>query len=1235
MHRQIQMDRASNSPVESRERAVSSEPCSTRPNPFDDDDGASARKRRRTSLNGASRSRSLESEESSRHTPARPADDDIQGLPTDQDIKMTMDSSPSKPQTPEHQQHHTQPLSESKPTRITLNLKSRKHAPQSTPSSPTSLKDADGELDTSHESGIRASVEDPELDVLNAVPDFKSAASSPSAVDDHDEPLIESVDENEISQLADLQDIELHLADPVHGFPTRPDETLPDALQNICGALSTYREAAPKLTMWIEEYLAWARDCGVYILLQNYEEHREFWKELPRLIWENTTLGRGAPMRSPQLSRLIFDLHKAFTKLTAFFTDLDHLMLRPVEAGEDIHQELTSPIYIIYLNQYLMEYGGQAGNMNYIDSDPLLPEYMSGLIDTFRSFPAYGSDTPNHSPCHLGQLMATLVPRFPRLLDHLHVVGQLAIFMIRDATERLHLAQPTRDAEEAMAFLEQGYHLTETMSRALEACIEKNVNQIQAEVFENSMFVLTNLLRLCLRAETGHAAAAIREHQRNHPDIARIFSHEVMVDEWRLKTLTKFITSSQMQLRLLAAQTMCTDLVRIFKDHSGHGIENSQQPLLRHISNTLLQSGVVTYILGPTCHPEVTTASGNIIGFLFASHTFTEQHLDFMWQTMTTCQISGVSESLSAMFIHIVHLFTPADLLAFCRKMQTVPIEAFSPTIKELCVAVITQLCQKHDVTQELLPYSLMFRLLRESSAQGTPFYQVMHRWAAQTISQLLKFGPSFEDRAVLYQECLRDIAQKTPCTLGSIHCLAFLCRPIGRELQVLTSQHDLPRLLIDEFEHAVNTRQHSGKQHVINGLENKPRLEMLSNIIQQQPEAIKGDLGQKLWELLVGKHAASQEDRMCGWQSLNIALNTRADNPFLEICFDVFLPTLAPELFCDGSLDFALKKIARLVDDKDSSVLDDDDSRDRQAIEELWRICLTAPTNTIEQTAIRALVKGVYIESRCIQHFSSHRARKVHLALVNRCLQQLSLAAKRLMVSEDENDPDAMDTTSSGYEIRDERILFSRSLQILRTFNEHYHAASQFSTPDMRSLVLPKDIDVQGESADLKFQSFDGDRQTEVKPLPIGKGNTAGSLLASIRDATGFDNYRLYYKGQALTPSEQDICRSLDELQICEGLILVKRESETVEQPLQVRPGASAVEIEILRHFEELWHFLGLEETLATEVGMPPLFNLPLANRHNRCLLFSVLCLWMTAYWQPLNKRPLITTKCSQPPIR
>lgn len=1208
---QIQMDRASNSPVESRERAVSSEPGSTRPNPFDDDDGSSARKRRRTSLNGDSRSRSLESDKSSRDTPACLAPECIQGQPADQDIKMTMDSSPSKPQTPEHRQHHAQPLSESKPTKITLNLKSRKHAPQSIPSSPTSLRDADGELDASHEHDIRASVEDAELRVSNALPDFVDAASSPLDVDG---PFIESVDDNEAFRLADLQDIELRLADPVHDFPNRQDESLPDALQNICGAISTYREAAPKFSRWIDGYLAWTQECPFYTVIQNFVQHRDFWRELPRLMWENTGIGRGAPARSPQFSRLIFELHRSFTKLTAHFIDLDHLMLRAVEAAESVHQDMTSPIYIIFLNQYLMEYAGQPGSMNCIDADPLAPEYLSGLIDTFRSCRFYSSDTPTHSPCHLGQLMASRVPRSPRLIDHLHVVGQLAAYLIRDTSDRLQLSQLTaQETEDAVAFLEQGYKLSESMSRALETCIEKSVNQIQADVAENSMFVLTSLLRLCLRAECGHAAIAIRDHQSKHSDIPRAFSTDVMVDEWRLKTLTKFIMSSQMQLRLLAAQMMCQDLVRIFKEHSGHNIEPSQQPLLRHVSDTLLQSGVVTYILGPTCHPEVTTASDNIIGFLFASHTFTEDHLDFMWQTMTTCQISGVSESLSEMFIHIVHVFTAADLLAFCRKMQTVPIEAFSPTIKELCVAVITQLCSKHDAVQELLPYSLMFRLLRESSALGPPFYQVIHRWAAQTISQLLKFGPSYEDKALLYQECLIDIAQKTPFTLGSIHCLAFLCRPLVRELQLLTSQHDLPKLLVDEFEHAISTRQAAGKSHVISGTENKPRLDMLTNIINHQPEAIRGDLGSTLWELLVGKHAASEEDRICGWQSLNGALGSRPENPFLEICFNVYLPTLAPELFCNGSLEFALQNIGRLVDDKDSIVLDDDDSSERLAIEQLWKIALTAHTDAIAQPAIRALVKGVYIDSRCIQHFSSHRARKVHLALVNRCLEQLSLSAKHLRAGGDEIN--AMDFTPDGREIQDQRLLFSRSLQILRAFNHHYHAASQFSTPDMRSLVLPENIDVQGVSAELKFQSFDGDWQTEVKPLPIGKANTAGSLLARIRDATGFDNYRLYYKGQAFTPSEQDICRSLDELQICEGLILVKRESDTIDQPIQVRPGASTVEIEILRHFEELWQFLGLEETLATEVSRAPLLELVTSNTHCRYILFWNCYPWTTAY--------------------
>lgn len=1187
------MEPASRSPTESRERAVSSEPGSTRPNPFDDAD-SSARKRRRTSLNGASRSRSVESQRSCHHNPEDTAEGGCRRQTAGQDVNMTMDSSPSKPQTPEHHQEHAQPVSESKPTRITLNLKNRKYPPQPISSSPISSKDMEAELQEQQENNIRLSVEASDLDNSHASPQSAEPGSSLLDVDDPDDPPVESVDieeeyQDEISQVSVLQ-----FPDPMAEFPHHGHESLMEALVRVCHLLPTHATAAPKMREWMECYLTWAKEVDdIYALFQHYEHNREFLSALPKLIWESTSPLKATAGRVHQSNRHISALHKSLAKLTAFFVDFDLLLLRQSEAVANNYQELASAEYILFLHQLLVEYGGQAVSVSSLDSDSLWPDSFRQLLEGFRSFRSVsGSITSGQSLCNLGYLVAGLVPRFPKMLHSLHGITQMATVLVRDSIHRLQLSPAPRDVEDARSLLDQGYPLFETVSEALTACIDKSVNQIPTDVAECFTYAISSLLRLCLRSERGQAGSAVKEHLRNYPDIPPAFTVDVMVDEWRLTMLTKFIVSSQMQLRLSAAHIMCADLVRIFKEHQVHGGDYSQQALLRHFSNTLLRSGVVAYILGPTCHPEVTATSANIIGFLFASHTFTEEHMVYMWQTVTTCQISGVSEALVSMLINIAQYFTTTDLLSICRKMQTVPIEAFNPNMRELCNAVMQHLTTKQEGLQELLPHSLMFRLLRQSSAPGPPFYQVIQKWGASTIPQLLRYGPSYEDKSLLYQECLRDITQKTPYTLGSLHGLSLLCRPVARELQVLTSQYDLPKLLVDELEHAISTRQDFGVAHVISGPENAPRLDLLISVISHEPDAIIGDLGARLWELLVGKLAASQEDRDCAWHCLSKALKSHRENPFLKICFDEYLPTLPPQSLCPGALDFVLQKILHIVDAQDSVVLDDDDeSGDRSAIEHLWRIILTAPSGTIEARAIMALVQEVYVESRCILSFPKHRARKVHLALVNRCMKQMSSAArhsKNGILGSTTEDTDAMAVTVDEPEGSEHEIIFSRSLAILRQFHRVYQQMPHFSTPDVRSLILPEKSDVQGDSAELKFQSFDGDKQTEVKPLTIGRRNTAGSLLAGIRDATGFSNYRLYYKGQAFTPSEQDVCRSLDDLQIHNGLILVKRESDAADLPVNVRPGASPVEVEIMRHFEELWQYLGLQERLASEVRYP-----------------------------------------------
>lgn len=234
-HFQMDQQQRSSSDSESRDRAGSSDPCSTHPNPFDEDDGASARKRRRTSVNGASSSRSIDTppDSCSSIVATGSVDNDHH-----EDVTMTLDATSSEPQTPDRHHDQPAPTSESKPTRITLNLKSKKQISQSESSSSLSQNDLDEELVGPQENGIRLSVED-EFDDDLAGPDFADTASS--ALGDIDNLPIEIIDDedddDDVDHDAGVTVLSGSESNPMISFPYQPSEPLVDSLPKLCHLL--------------------------------------------------------------------------------------------------------------------------------------------------------------------------------------------------------------------------------------------------------------------------------------------------------------------------------------------------------------------------------------------------------------------------------------------------------------------------------------------------------------------------------------------------------------------------------------------------------------------------------------------------------------------------------------------------------------------------------------------------------------------------------------------------------------------------------------------------------------------------------------------------------------------------------------------------------------------------------------------------------------------------------------
>ncbi|XXH05069.1 hypothetical protein Hte_011493 [Hypoxylon texense] len=1169
------MDQGS-SPSELRDRAVSSEPCSTRPNPFDD--GDLARKRRRTSLSG-SRSASVDTLHS-RDDTAAASDNNIMKVDTPE---------PLPPSTPARSEPPTEPVS----SKVTINLRNADNL-EATPPSPSSPTPSRFQKDD-----IKASVEESEINMVQASP-VEDTFSSASELDSLDEPAMSLEDEIPIydadpSITVLLNERAAQLSATVFDFPYHTEgETYYDTVTRLGEYFrqqpSHVDEALDFLQVWLSRYLSYATIELYPTVIGGYQENRQFWQSLPDLFY--TVAHRHGSSKATQTREIMNKLFIELGRLTGFLLTVDCRTLAEVANKESSDVDLISPGFLRLFGTITIKDEGQFANGYPFANIPGPSESLDALQANNDGLLAQLN--------HFTELLAGNMLRFPKkVMDSLVGVSWLMDSLIRDSYRKQLYPEPGPPLvlDRSRNNMAAGLGFFTTVSHVIDVVIDKSINNLTSETATSLITALASILKYSLHSNTTRAIQFVQDHHLGHPDLPDRFTHEAIPLEWRICVYCKLVRSRQMQLRVTAAGQLCEDLVlqwRTYIERQEAGDDNSYLTYLKHLSGYLVSTGIVDYLLGPTCHPEITQASFNIVGFLAVTKTYTPAQTELLWQTLTSTQDPRISDAIVRMMSKVVGLLDSESLCYMCEKFYNLPIESFSPCMRDLFDQVTKQMQEKmlpyHLVPPA--PYKICLRLLQESSIyrpQGSTIYPEIHQFALSKFSNLLQAGPDPVGRQLIWMGCVKDIAAKSETTSGSLQVLSTLLGNAGPSLQMLIAEHDLTRLLVDELESTIAKAKAAGIATVFSNPIGLARRRIITNVIMSHGSTINSELGRRLWDLLVGDGAACQDDRKAAWDDLNMALKrTRLDNPFLSACLREYLPGLPPTCYCAGALAFVREAVIPLANDVNCIVLDDESSLRSAGIELLWQMILTAPSHTIEENAISTLVDDIYVDSKSITSYPLHRARRVHFALVQRCLQQLKCAAQKLKSFDGEiSSGDAqiaaietIDDERQGYELQ-----FTRSLQVLVALLKALQTKPHFAAPDLRSLMLQGPSSVDGDLAELKYQSFDGDDQTEIKPLNIGLKNTATSLLASLREATGFDNYRLYYRGQPLAPSESDICKSIEELGIRSGLILVKKESGMATSPRRIKPGASPLDIEILSHFKDLWEYLSMEEKLAREI--------------------------------------------------
>ncbi|KAJ2985180.1 hypothetical protein NUW58_g5673 [Xylaria curta] len=1062
------------------------------------------------------------------------------------------------------------------------------------PSTPArSENPADPRIQQSH---VRASVEAPEVDMASSHPlDDASSSSSPfdgpeltgTGVEDleGDTQFLKTGPQSPFRRPVDLSAI-------VSDFPYRCEGELP---HDTVTRLSNYFRQQPgnvdegllSIHTWLNQCLSSARLEPQATVIEIYREYRLFWAVLPDLFYH---FGQRLNFtKTKEIRDLITQLLAQFAKLASLLLTLDIHTLKQGILTEEIFAGLASPHYLRILSTLPPPEDPYFVNDVERNPNPLEP------LEVFQT--SYGTSLA--AVVSFIEQHTAALPQFPRIImDNLVSTCYVVQAIVRESYQKkiYSAGVPQNILERSQDSLALGYKCFTLLSGAISTVMEKSINSLSQENTTSITFYLSEILKHSLQGDHPEAVQHVRQYGKEHPQVITPYMCEAIALEWRFEIYCTLIRSRQMQLRVSAAASMCEDLVAQWKryqdrQHETPEFSRSYLEYLQYLAEYITRTGIVDYILGPTCHPEITIASGNIIGFLGVTRTYSIAQTDLMWQTLTSTQDPRIAEALVKMMVKVTALLQPADLVFFLEKFQHVPVDSFTPIMRDL-FDNITELLSKPATPQPpTASYEVCVRLLRESSvftAQGSIAYPDINQFAQLKLKRLLSAGSSDEVRRDIALSCLNDVASRSETSSGSLQVLTIVAAGPAA-LQTLIEEHNIIQLLVDDLEAAIQSAKSLGVSRVYANPFCHARRKFISSIISQFGSAIEPRLGQRLWDSLVGDKAIGQDDRKVAWEDLCVSLKrSRVENQFLADCVRLFLPSLPPSCYCYGSLVFVREVVVPATSDINGITLDDEDSLKSSGLELLWQIILTAPNQTIADGAISTLVNDIYVDSSAILSYPLQRARKVHFSLVHRCLSQLKSSAQKLKAFNDgttSNDEEPMVIVATEDQHLEQELRFTRTLQVLTSLSSTLRTKSNFAAPDLRSLMLSSPNAINGDIADLKYQSFDGDVHTEIKPLRIGLKNSAASLLASLREATGFENYRLYYRGTTLAPSDAEICKSLEELDIKSGLILVKRELDLASSPVRIKPGASPLEIEILSHFNDLWEYLSMEENLAREI--------------------------------------------------
>ncbi|MCJ1398303.1 hypothetical protein MMC11_001500 [Xylographa trunciseda] len=954
------------------------------------------------------------------------------------------------------------------------------------------------------------------------------------------------------------------------------------------------------LAIWIEDYLEQTKHAAPQ-WFNMFTEQRDFWEKFPNIVtelvrrsvkFEETFFGSSDLDDGPYEDnrQYLEDFLCAYAALTARMVQVDCQTL--AENAEDfaVTPDLVSPNYLRVL-QFLFYTARELPLWKMLNN-----AYTYSFLLIIESILSRFTNPSSDGLRHMSQYVDLILDRSQSQPTTVADIWQPINTAGRIASNFSKINTHSSSTDMTSPVL-QTFQFFRRIEAKIQNFITKQVSSLSLELTKALLTELTSILNNVLGADSSLAEVML-------PTIVELKQETNLEDRvmlaqnaWRFTTCKNCIMKGRMEIRVFGIETMQDDLVAVFQRYINKGPKELHM-IPDYLSDAILSSRLVDYLVGVDSHPQLIHRSRNIVGFLVVTHKYTEVASDVIWKSVSSSQDSRTIDAILEMLQGILNLMDYGQLLYLCRKLNDLPMRYFDPRMLVHCKLLLENLVRKwaeqgvsYGTKLDMPPYHLCLRLLRTAVADTSLIpnrKREICQFALEELRSLTKIGPTDADRASICKMCIDDISKRSPRASGSMAAInVLLDQNTEDNMERFVDISTFTALMIGELATFtdVEASTNASSPAVHDAL--SVRLSLLQKIIIYAPNTITPDLAQKFWESMLGERALDDHARDSAWGMLAKALSSsHMKNSFLDLCVTEQLPLLKPCFFTLGVLSFAEKVVQhetrslRLLDAEERSM------NSPPGAELLWHLALVVPNPIIGSKAASMLVKS-YLNATFTQGVEDPMGSDSNAKLVERCIQQLIQASSRLKKYNDgtsSGEEDSMVIVPSEDDVSAEKICFARSLSILKEFMQEIR--TRYPASPASASIPQSPYSINGDKVDIQYQGFNGSKITAKRFVEFGNHSTYADFVTLLTKLTGFSKFSLIAGGQRVDyATAKDM--TIEDLKLSQkGLLLVRKIPDAEASPEQIfTAGLTPLEAEVMKHFHELYELLSMEEQQARDV--------------------------------------------------